>query len=153
MKEKNYYLLKSEPETYSIDDLKSDKKTDWTGVRNYQARNFMMGMHAGDLCIFYHSGDVRECMGVAKVVGEPYPDPTQFDAKSDYFDPKAAKEKPRWMLVDIAFVKKFKRPIPLSEVKRDPGLRGILLATATRLSVQPVSQKHFEYLCELSLGE
>ncbi|MDB5225239.1 MAG: hypothetical protein JWL87_191 [Candidatus Adlerbacteria bacterium] len=153
MKEpKQYWLLKSEPETYSIDDLKRDKKTAWTGVRNYQARNFMMVMQPGDLCVFYHSGDEKQAVGVAKVVGKPYADPTQFEAKSHYFDPKATKEKPRWWLVDVAFVKKFKRPITLAEVKGDMVLRGMVLAQATRLSVQPVSEKHFDYLVELSSG-
>jgi predicted RNA-binding protein with PUA-like domain len=150
MTSKNYYLLKSEPETYPIDQLKAEKRTAWTGVRNYQARNFMKAMHAGDLCIFYHSGKAKECVGVARVVGEPYPDPTQFDEKSYSYDPKATQEKPIWMLVDIEFVQKFKRPISLREVKRDPGLRGMVLAQATRLSVQPVSEKHFEYMLELA---
>jgi predicted RNA-binding protein with PUA-like domain len=146
---KNYYLLKSEPDTYSIDDLRRDKETAWTGVRNYQARNFMMGMKRGDQCVFYHSGDEKACVGVARVASAPYPDPTQFDEKSGYYDPKATKEKPRWMLVDVAFVKKFKRPVTLAEVKSDPALRGMMLAQATRLSVQPVSGKHFERIMDL----
>jgi predicted RNA-binding protein with PUA-like domain len=150
MNEKNYYLLKSEPGTYSIDDLKGDKATDWTGVRNYQARNFMMGMKRGDLCIFYHSGDEKSCAGVARVASAPYPDPTQFDSKSDYYDPKATKEKPRWMLVDVAYVKTFKHRVTLAEVKADPALRGMTLAAATRLSVQPVSKKHFERILGLA---
>ena len=143
---KNYYLLKSEPITYSIDALKKDKRTAWTGVRNYQARNFMMAMHKGDECVFYHSGDEKACVGTAKVVSEPYPDPTQYDAKSHYYDPKATKDKPRWMLVDVAFAKKFKRPVTLAEVKGDMVLRHMMLAKATRLSVQPVDKKQFEYL-------
>lgn len=146
----SYWLLKSEPETYPLLQLKKDKRTAWTGVRNYQARNFMMAMHKGDLCVFYHSGKAKECVGVAQVASEPYPDPTQFDPKNYSYDPKATKEKPVWMLVDIRFVKEFKRPVTLSEVKNDPGLRGMMLARATRLSVQPVSQKHFDYLCELA---
>jgi predicted RNA-binding protein with PUA-like domain len=150
---KNYWLLKSEPETYSIDDLKKDKRTAWTGVRNYQARNFMMVMHKGDECIFYHSGDARECVGVAKVVSEPYPDPTQYDKKSHYFDPKATYEKPRWMLIDVAFAKKFKRPVTLAEVKGDLHLRHMVLAKATRLSVQPVERKHLDYLVKLASGK
>ncbi len=153
MKDKNYYLLKSEPSTYPLEQLKKDKRTAWTGVRNYQARNFMMDMHKGDLCVFYHSGDAKECVGTALVVSEPYPDPTQFESSSRYFDPKATKAKPRWMLVDIAYVKTFKRPVTLNEVKNDPGLRGMMLAAATRLSVQPVSEKHFEYLLELASGK
>lgn len=149
---KNYWLLKSEPETYSIDALKTERETAWTGVRNYQARNFMMAMKPGELCVFYHSGAAKECVGVAKVVGEPYPDPTQFDTKSHYFDPKATKEKPRWMLVDVRFVKKFKIPVTLAEVKRDPVLKNMMLARATRLSVQPVDKKHFDYIESLSAG-
>jgi predicted RNA-binding protein with PUA-like domain len=153
MKEKHYWLLKSEPTTYPIEQLQKEKRTAWTGVRNYQARNFMMDMHAGDLCVFYHSGKAKECVGTAKVVSEPYADPTQFDPKNYNFDPKATKAKPIWMLVDIAYLKTFNRPIPLSEVKRDLGLRGMMLARPTRLSVQPVSQKHFEYLSELASGK
>jgi predicted RNA-binding protein with PUA-like domain len=147
---KNYWLLKSEPATYPIDQLKAQKRTAWTGVRNYQARNFMMQMRVGDLCLYYHSGDEKACVGVAKVASAPYPDPTQFDAKSRYFDEKATKDKPRWMLVDVAFVKKFKRPVTLAEVKADLALRGMMLAQATRLSVQPVGQKQFDYLNKLA---
>jgi len=150
---KSYWLLKSEPETYPLSLLKSEKKTAWTGVRNYQARNFMMDMKVGDLCVFYHSGDEKAAVGVAKVVSKPYPDPTQFDNKSHYYDAKATKDKPRWMLVDVAYVKTFKRPVTLGEVKSDMVLRGMVLAKATRLSVQPVSQKHFEYLLNLSSGK
>lgn len=150
---RNYWLLKTEPDTFSIDDLKRAKKEPWSGVRNYQARNFMMAMQPGELCIFYHTGDEKAAVGVAKVVGKPYADPTQFDKKSQYYDAKATKEKPRWMLVDVSFVKKFKRPVPLVEVKRDPSLRGMMLAGNTRLSVQPVSKKHFEYILKLSVGE
>lgn len=149
---KNYWLLKTEPEAYSIDHLKRDKREPWTGVRNYQARNFMMAMRAGDLCIFYHTGEEKQVVGVAKVAGSPYPDPTQFDKKSKYFDPKSTKDNPRWMLVDVSFVKKFKRPVTLAEVKGDLALRGMMLARATRLSVQPVSQEHFNYLVELASG-
>jgi len=147
---KNYWLLKSEPSTYPLATLKKEKKTAWTGVRNYQARNFMMDMKVGDLCVFYHSGEEKACVGTAKVVSKLYPDPTQFDAKSQYYDPKATKDKPRWMLVDVAYAKTFKRPISLSEVKADMVLRGMMLAKATRLSVQPVGEKHFERLTKLS---
>ncbi|HEV7449194.1 MAG TPA: EVE domain-containing protein [Candidatus Paceibacterota bacterium] len=147
---KNYWLLKSEPDAYSIDQLKKDKREPWSGVRNYQARNFMMQMHAGDECVFYHTGDERQAVGLAKVVGKPYPDPTQFDAKGHYFDPKATKENPRWWLVDVAFVKKFKRPVTLTQVKHDPVLRNMMLAHAGRLSVQPVEKKHFDYLVKLA---
>ena len=150
MATKQYWLLKSEPEAYSIDMLKRDKREPWTGVRNYQARNFMMQMRAGDECIFYHTGEEKQAVGLAKVVGKPYPDPTQFDRKSHYFDAKATREKPIWMLVDASFTKKFKRPVTLAEVKHDPVLKNMMLARATRLSVQPVEKKHFEYLLKLA---
>jgi predicted RNA-binding protein with PUA-like domain len=146
---KNFWLLKSEPETYSIDQLKKDKREPWTGVRNYQARNYMMQMRAGDECIFYHTGDEKAAVGLAKVVGKPYPDPTQYDSKSQYYDAKATKDNPIWMLVDVAFVKKFKTPITLVDVKRDKVLKNMMLARATRLSVQPVEKKHFDYIVEL----
>jgi predicted RNA-binding protein with PUA-like domain len=151
MSTKSYWLLKSEPTTYPIDQLKQDKRTAWTGVRNYQARNFMQEMRAGDECLFYHSGDEKAVVGVAKVVSAPYADPTQFDAKSHYFDPKATKNKPRWMIVDVAFAKKFKHPVTLAEVKPDPVLKNMMLARATRLSVQPVDKKQFEYLLRLAV--
>jgi predicted RNA-binding protein with PUA-like domain len=151
MKEsKNYWLLKTEADTFSIDDLKRVKKEPWSGVRNYQARNYMMQMKPGDLCIFYHTGDEKAAVGVAKVVGKPYPDPTQYDKKSQYYDPKATKAKPVWMLVDVVFVKKFKNPVPLVEVKRDLVLKAMMLARATRLSVQPVDKKHFDYMVALA---
>ncbi len=147
---KNYWLLKSEPGAYSIDDLNREKKTAWTGIRNYQARNFMRdGMCPGDLCLFYHSnGDPMGVVGVARVVGKPYPDPTQFDKKHHYFDPKSSPKDPTWMLVDIAFVKKFKQCVTLAEIKNDPALEGMMLRARARLSVQPVSQAHFEYIAD-----
>ncbi len=148
---KNYWLLKSEPGAYSIDDLKRDKKTAWTGIRNYQARNFMRdGMRPGDLCLFYHSNsDPTGVVGVAWVVGEPYPDPTQFEKKHRYFDPKSSQTNPTWMVVDIAFVKKFKQCVTLAEIKNDPALEGMMLRARARLSVQPVSQVHFEYISNI----
>ncbi len=134
---KNYWLLKSEPETYPLEQLKKDKRTAWTGVRNYQARNYMMDMKVGDLCVFYHSGDEKACVGVAKVVSKPYPD----------------KDEPAWTVVDVAFVKTFKNPVTLAAIKADKHLAGMPLIKAARLSVQPVSQKHFEYLLNLSSGK
>jgi len=131
---KNHFLLKSEPETYSIDDLKRDKITAWTGVRNYQARNNLLTMQAGDLCLFYHTGDEKAVVGVAKVVGKPYPD----------------KDEPAWTVVDVAYIKTFKNPVTLNAIKADKQLVGLALIKAARLSVQPVSQKHFEYLTKLA---
>ncbi len=147
---KNYWLLKSEPGAYSIDDLNREKKTAWTGIRNYQARNFIRdSMQPGDLCLFYHSNsDPMGVVGVARVVGKPYPDPTQFDIKNHYFDPKSSPKDPIWMLVDIAFVKKFKHCVTLAEIKSDPALEGMMLRRRARLSVQPVSEKHFGYISQ-----
>jgi len=143
----NYWLLKSEPAGYSVDDLKRDKKTAWTGVRNYQARNFLKEMMPGDVCLFYHSGKEVAVVGVAKVVSKAKPDPTQFDKKSHYFEPKASEEKPMWFCPDVQFVKKFPTPVPLGAIKSDPHLKGIVLAQqGSRLSVQPVSEKHFNYI-------
>lgn len=144
-----YWLMKSEPDCYSIDDLKKDKKTHWDGVRNYQARNFMRDeMRIGDSVLFYHSNTTPpHIAGIAKVASKPYPDPTQFDINSEYFDPKSTQEKPRWVLVDIAFVKKAKNILPLDEIKSDPKLSGMLVAKrGMRLSIQPVEKKHFEYI-------
>ncbi len=144
--------MKSEADCYSIDNLKNDKTTSWGGVRNYQARNFMMrDMSVGDLVFFYHSGGTKEIpagiYGLATVSKLAHPDVTQFDKKNDHYDPKATREKPIWYCVDIKFSKKLKTPMTLAEIKFDPNLAGIMLAqTGSRLSIQPVSQKHGEYL-------
>ncbi|MBI2120640.1 MAG: EVE domain-containing protein [Parcubacteria group bacterium] len=147
----NYWLMKTEPDAYSIDDLKRDKKTPWSGVRNYQARNFMMrDMEKGDLVLFYHSSSKPAGVyGIGKVASAAHPDETQFDAKGKYYDPKATKEKPRWYCVDISFVKKSKNPVSLAAVKFDPKLEGMLVRTrGSRLSIQPVSEKHFRHITE-----
>ena len=148
-----YWLIKSEADCYSIDDLKRDKREPWSGVRNYQARNFMRDdMHVGDGVLYYHSsGKDNGVYGVAKVASKPYPDPTQFDVKSEYYDPKATKEKPIWFLVDMGFVKKFKEPVLLKEIKIDPKLEGMVVRNrGSRLSIQPVSEKHFTYILDLA---
>lgn len=148
----NYFLIKSEGDCYSIDDLRADKKVPWTGIRNYQARNFMMkDMKVGDLCIFYHSSsDPTGAYGVAQVVAEAHPDMTQFDKKDEHFDPKAKKEKPIWYCVDVEFKEKFKTPVSLSLIKNDKKLEGIPVAKqGMRLSVMPISKEHFERIVEL----
>lgn len=145
----NYWLLKSEGDCYSIDDLQKDKKTAWSGVRNYQARNFMRDqMKAGDLCLFYHSNaEPTGVYGIAKVASAPHADETALDKKDDHFDPKSTKENPIWMCVDVAFVKKLKHPVPLAQMRSDPHLRGmLLLSPGSRLSVMPVSKQHFDYI-------
>jgi predicted RNA-binding protein with PUA-like domain len=146
---KKYWLMKSEPESYSIDTLRTDKKTAWTGVRNFQARNFMRDdMRIGDGVLFYHSScKVPGVYGLAKVVSTPYPDPTQFDSKSDYYEPRATKEKPVWFLVDIAFVRKLKEPVTLSEIRHNTKLQSMtILKPGSRLSITPVSSEHFAIL-------
>jgi predicted RNA-binding protein with PUA-like domain len=142
----NYWLIKSEPDCYSIDDFKKDKKTSWSGVRNYQARNFMKEMKVGDLALFYHSSaNPKAVVGIAKVVKAAHPDITALDKKDDHFDPKATKESPIWYMVDFGFVEKFKNPVTLPQIKIDPRFEGMpLTQQGSRLSVQPVSEKHFK---------
>jgi predicted RNA-binding protein with PUA-like domain len=148
----NYWLMKSEPDAFSIDDLKQKKREAWDGVRNYQARNFMRdGMRVGDGVFFYHSNCAEPgVVGVAEVASDAYPDPSQFDPKSKYFDPGSSRDNPRWMLVDVKFVRKLKRTITLDELKNDPKLEGMpLLRKGNRLSVMPVDAVHWRYLLGL----
>lgn len=147
------WLMKSEPEVYSIADLERDGKTAWTGVRNYQARNFMRdAMRAGDSVLFYHSNaEPSGIAGLGRVVGNAYADPTQFDRASEYFEPRATLEKPVWFLVDIAFVERFPRLVSLADLKKDVRLNGLLLLKrGSRLSVQPVSRPHFDCVLQLA---
>lgn len=148
----NYWLVKTEADCYSIDNFRRDKKTAWTGIRNYQARNFIRdGMKKGDMVFFYHSqAEPSGIYGLARVASAPYPDPTAFDKKDEHYDLKSKKEKPVWYCVDIAYVKTFKEPLSLADIKRDPKLEGIRVAQkGDRLSVSPVSENHFKYLLSL----
>ncbi len=146
-----YWLMKTEPESFSIDDLKRLKKDAWSGVRNYQARNFMKEMKVGDKVLFYHSSVTPPGVaGLAKVVAAAHPDETQFEKKSPYFDSKATRAKPIWYCVDVGFVKKFSRLIPLEELRGVKALkRMVLLERGSRLSVQPVTEKEFEAIITL----
>ncbi|HYG07211.1 MAG TPA: EVE domain-containing protein [Stenotrophomonas sp.] len=151
---KRYWLMKSEPDTFSIDDLQRVGVEPWNGVRNYQARNFMRdGMKVGDGVLFYHSNtQVPGIAGLATVASEAYPDPTQFDAKSDYHDPKSTRENPRWLLVDVAFERKLKRVIPLEEIKQHTDALGegfALTARGNRLSILPVTAAQWKLLLSL----
>lgn len=155
--EVRYWLLKSEPEVFSFADLMAAPKrtTGWDGVRNYQARLYLRdGMRVGDLVLYYHSNATPSGVaGVAKVVREAYPDPTQFDPKSEYFEPKATKAAPVWVQVDVQAVEPFQRLVPLDELKADPALAGMEVTRAgSRLSVQVVSQAHFERVVQLARG-
>lgn len=143
------WLMKTEPEVYSIDRLKKEGKGHWDGVRNYQARNNMKSMKLGDLVLFYHSStDTPGVAGIARVCRTAYPDFTQFDSKSDYYDPKATPENPRWFMVDLEFVEKFPHFVSLDEMKQIPELEGLMvIRRGMRLSIQPVSPHHFETIC------
>jgi predicted RNA-binding protein with PUA-like domain len=152
MADRNYWLMKSEPGTYSIDDLERDGETSWDGVRNYQARNLMRdAMRTGDRVLFYHSNTSPPGVaGVAEVSRESHPDLSAQDPESHYHDPKATPEDPRWFMVDIRFARKLPRPVSLEELKADPALEGMLVTTRSRLSVQPVSREHFEHVIRMA---
>lgn len=144
--------MKSEPDVFSIEDLKKKKSEHWDGVRNYQARNYMRDeMKRGDKVLFYHSNcKPPGIAGIAKVVKESYPDHTAWDKKSPYYDAKSNAENPRWFMVDIAFVKKFKNYLSLHELKNIQKLSEFkLLQKGNRLSVFPIEKAEFEYLQEL----
>ncbi len=148
----SYWLMKSEPDAYSIDDLERDGREMWDGIRNYQARNMMRDdMKIGDEVFFYHSNCKEPgVVGIAKVVSEPYPDPTQFDRKSRYFDAKSDKGNPRWCLVDVEFVRKMKRNVTLTEIKAQKTLEDMILTRkGNRLSIMPVSKKHWNKILSL----
>lgn len=144
--------MKSEPDVFSIDTLKSKKKSGWDGVRNYQARNFMRDeMKKGDVVLFYHSScEVPGVAGLARVCKESHPDPSQFDPKSEYYDPKATKENPRWFMVDVEFVEKFDEVITLSKMKNVKALENMpLVQKGSRLSINPVTEKEFKTIIDL----
>lgn len=146
-----FWLVKSEPEVYSIADLERDGQTSWEGVRNYQARNFMREMKEGDRVLFYHSNaEPPGVAGIAKVVREAYPDSFAWQEGHPYFDPKSTPDAPRWEMVDLAFVERFPSFLPLQSLKDDPSLEGMeLLRKGSRLSVQPVSEAHFQHVTRL----
>ena len=141
--------MKSEPACYSIDDLKRDRVGVWDDVRNYQARNFMRSMAKGDRVLFYHSsaGEGTGIVGIGEVAKTAYPDPTQFDAKSYKYDAKSDLKNPRWSSVDLRFIEKFKEPFTLHELKLDSRFADMLVVKrGMRLSVQPVSEKHYNLI-------
>jgi predicted RNA-binding protein with PUA-like domain len=148
-----YWLMKSEPSVFGIDDLKAKPKrtSHWDGVRNYQARNFMQSMRKGDQVLFYHSSCPETGIaGIAQVVKEAYPDHTAFDPKDIHYDPKSDPAKPTWMMVDLKFVRKLKRVIGLDEMKQQSKLDGFrLLQRGNRLSVLPVSDAQWEAVLAL----
>ena len=149
-----YWLLKSEPNTFSIDDLaKSSKQTTcWEGVRNYQARNFLCAMKRNDQAFFYHSNaEPPGIVGIVKIVKEAYPDYHAFDRKNHYYDAKSTKESPRWFMVDVKLVKKFRTDLSLSQLRKVPGLGKMeLLRKGSRLSVQPVRTQEWKLVLQLA---
>lgn len=151
----NYWLMKSEPETFSIDDLaKRPQQTEpWDGVRNYQARNMMRDdMKVGDKIFFYHSNcKVPGIVGVATVAKAAQPDPTSWDKQSQYFDPKSSPENPRWFCVSVKFEKKFNDVIPLNDLRNNPVLKNMkLLAKGNRLSITPVTAKEWDAILRMA---
>ena len=144
-----YWLMKSEPDVYSIDDLARDRRSGWEGVRNYQARNHLRARKVGDLAFFHHSSATPPGIaGIARVSREAFPDPSQFDPKSDYYDEKSKRDDPRWSQVEIEFVRKLDRLLPMDELRDMPALKDMaLLQRGQRLSVQPVSAAEWRAIC------
>jgi len=150
----NYWLFKTEPKEFSIDDLtKKPAKTEhWDGVRNYQARNFMRDeMKVGDKAFFYHSNcEEPGIVGIVTVASKAYPDHTAFDKKDKHFDPKSDPDKPRWMMVDVKMARKLKRTISLKELKEKSTLKNMrLVQRGNRLSVMPVEKKHWDAILKI----
>ncbi|MGK7296324.1 MAG: EVE domain-containing protein [Candidatus Wenzhouxiangella sp. M2_3B_020] len=150
-----YWLMKSEPDAFGIEDLKrcTNKTEPWDGIRNYQARNFMRDdMKKGDLAFFYHSNCKQPgIVGIAKIVREAYPDPTQFDPESKYYDPRSDPDDPRWLLVDVQHVRDLERIVTLREMKAEADSLGDfqLLKKGNRLSIMPVGKQQWNRVLEL----
>lgn len=147
-----YWLMKSEPDAFSIDDLEKVGVEPWDGVRNYQARNFMRQMQVGDHIFFYHSNTkVPGIVGVMTVAKAAYPDPTQFNPESKYYDPKSDPDKPRWDLVEVKFGKKWQQVLSLQTLKNMPELANFkLVQKGNRLSVMPVSEQHWQTIMQVA---
>lgn len=148
----NYWLMKSEPDVYSINDLQRDKVEHWDGIRNYEARNFMRDkMRKGDRAFFYHSNCAEPGIaGIMSIHREAYPDHTAFDPDSKYHDPKSSQKQPRWCMVDVKFVRKFKNVVTLKELKQHEALADMrLLQRGSRLSIMPVTKKQWDYIIGL----
>src|SRR5688500_3101387 len=145
---RQYWLLKADPETFSIDDLwkAAGRTTHWDGVRNFQARNFMREMKRGDLVFFYHSSCAEPgVVAIAKVVKSAYPDHTSWESRSDHFDPKSTPERPLWYMVDVKLVRELKRPVSLERIKANPALKQMrLVQRGNRLSVMPIAAREWK---------
>jgi predicted RNA-binding protein with PUA-like domain len=148
-----YWLVKSEPDVFSYDDLEAapKKTTYWDGVRNFTARNNLRAMKKGDRVFFYHSNASPSAVaGIAEVVKEAYPDPTALDPKHDHFDPKSKADDPTWFMVDIKAVEKLPRPVGLDEIKKNKALAGMALVKLSRLSVSPVTAAEWKTILEMA---
>ncbi len=155
MAKNKYWLMKSEPDEFSIDDLATRKNqtTYWEGIRNYQARNFMRDdMKVGDRVFFYHSNaKPLAIVGTMEIASEPYPDPSQFDPDSKYFDEKSTEDNPRWVLVDVKLIKKFDKPVLRDDIKNEPTLSDMMLIKkGSRLSIQPVTEHEWKKVHEMA---
>lgn len=151
----NYWLIKSEPDVFGIQEMEAAGIEPWDGIRNYQARNFMRdAMEIGDLVLFYHSNTKPPGVcGIVRVASRSYPDPTQFDPKSKYYDEKSTGDRPRWTLVDFEFVCQTPRYVPLDELKKESEgtLKGMaVIQKGNRLSISPVEKKHFTAVCKMA---
>jgi len=150
----NYWLMKSEPQAFSISDLKKrpQQTEHWDGVRNYQARNFMRAMKKGDLAFFYHSScEVPGIYGIVEIAHEAYPDDTSWDRKNSHYDPKSTPQEPRWYMVDVRFQRELKQPVTLTQIKAQSALKNMRLVQAgSRLSVMPVAAKEWDTILKLS---
>ena len=146
-----YWLIKSEPDVYSIDDLRLDKTVSWDNVRNYQARNYLKSMKVGDQALFYHSNSKPTgVVGTAKIIKIAKADPSQFDKTSEYFDPKATLDNPRWFSPEVSFISKFDNLVSIEAIRKVPNLnKMVLLQKGSRLSVQPVTSAEFNAIVKL----
>ncbi|NBX02257.1 EVE domain-containing protein [bacterium] len=145
------WLMKSEPDEFSLADLQKRRREPWTGVRNYQARNFMRAAKQGDVVLFYHSNCTEPgIVGLAEVTQTAFTDPTQFDKKSDYYDAKSTADNPRWSCVEVGYVETFRRLVSLEDLRQSPALKSLLiLRPGNRLSVTPVTAQEFREIKKL----
>lgn len=151
----HYWLMKTEPTSYSIDNLEKQGFTAWEGVRNFQARNYLRQMKKGDLGLFYHSATkIPGVAGICRIIKEDFPDHTQWEPKSKYYDPKATLERPIWFMVEVEYVERFPHFVSLEEIKRTDGLQSMkLLQKGSRLSVMPIEESHFKVIKALGHTE
>jgi predicted RNA-binding protein with PUA-like domain len=145
-----YWLLKSEPDVFSIDDLQRDGSTTWDGVRNYQARNHQLKMKMGELALFYHSRSTPPAVaGLCRIAKKAFPDATAFDPEAKYYDPKSDPDKPRWFNVLVEYVCHLPQPVSLADIRASKSLKSMVLVNNSRLSVQPVTPAAFRRICKM----